>query len=219
MRYAICILLLPLFLISCFEVLEEVSLNKDGSGHFKYTVNFSQSASQIRSLLLQEHVDGYVVPSRQKINKKYTDICRLTRQVKGISNVDYNCDLEYFIFTYSCDFSDITALNSAVDSVQLAFKHKEIKKKSYFSYSVQSHLFERKGDSELLSAYLKMTERQRSIFIGANYTCLYRFEASVDTTSNLGAKIAINRKAVFYQLDVLTVMTEPASINQKIQLK
>ncbi|MEX1000745.1 MAG: hypothetical protein WDZ35_01375 [Crocinitomicaceae bacterium] len=213
------ILLLPLVLSGCFEIIEEIKVHTDGSGNFKYTINFSQSASKIKSLFLLDEVEGYKVPTQQKIQQEFEKVCGFSKKISGLSDVHYSSDFDHYIFTYTCSFKDIMNLNTAVDSIQVSLKATQTEKKHYFAFSQSPHYFERKGDDTFKKAYQKMTDSQRAIFVGAKYTCLYRFDELIDTSSNHKVKIALNRKTAFYKLDMFSVMTRENALHQKIKFK
>ena len=46
-------------LSSCFEIIQEIDLNEDGSGHLEVVLNFSRSQTKIDALLLLDQVNGH----------------------------------------------------------------------------------------------------------------------------------------------------------------
>nr|BFF39643.1 hypothetical protein BACY1_14480 [Tenacibaculum mesophilum] len=60
-----------LLFTSCFEFVEEVSFNKDGSGSAVLTINLSKSKTKLASIMLLDSINGYKVPSKVTIRKKY----------------------------------------------------------------------------------------------------------------------------------------------------
>jgi len=46
-----------LSLSSCFEIVEEITMNDDGSGNILMTLNFSRSKSKIKSILLMDSIN------------------------------------------------------------------------------------------------------------------------------------------------------------------
>src|SRR5690606_16584196 len=74
-------------LTGCFDVVEEVDLNSDGSGKIKATVNLSKSKTKVASLMKLDKVDGIKIPSKTEIQKEADAIVRLLKQTSGISDV------------------------------------------------------------------------------------------------------------------------------------
>lgn len=75
------IVLIP-FLSSCFEVIEEIALKNDGTGDVVLTINLSQSKTKVASVMLLDSVQGYKVPSKQKIQQEYSLDIRCRRYEK-----------------------------------------------------------------------------------------------------------------------------------------
>jgi len=65
--YLILVISVSLLLGSCFEVIEDITIRKNGSGHVKVILNASQSRSDIAALLLLKEVNGHPIPSLAKI--------------------------------------------------------------------------------------------------------------------------------------------------------
>jgi hypothetical protein len=57
-------------LTSCIELLDDLTINKDGSGKFKFNVNLSSSKVETNSILALDTVDGNHVPKREDIEKE-----------------------------------------------------------------------------------------------------------------------------------------------------
>jgi len=215
----IILLIVVFFQYGCFEIVEEISLKKNGSGTFKYTINFSQSTSKIKSLMLLEEVEGYKVPTEKKIHSEFDKLVVLSKKINGISNVKDSLDFNNYIFVYSCDFKHVENLNTIIDSLNQKSKSVKNNKTNYFSYSISKKIFSRKGDDVLKQLYNKMTDSQQRIFIGADYTALYRFENEIKEVSEPNAKISANKKAVLHQLKLLILTQRGEAINKIINLK
>lgn len=206
-------------LSSCFEIIEEIKIKPDGKGELKYIINFSQSATKINSLLLMDEVEGQEVPSKDKIRFELMKIVGKTKNVSGISFVKSTVDLENFIFTYQCNFSEVENLNDLMDAVKGAENEDLNLNEVYFSYSKKRKVFHRNGDDLLKDRYDKMPETQRIIFYGASYTCLYRFEEEIDSLKSVYGKLSKNKLTAFSKLDVLKLTENGQYLNHEIKLK
>src|SRR6218665_1213291 len=103
---------IPLFFFvflfqSCFEVIEEVQMKDDGSGHFNFVINFSQSKTKINSILKMEKINGYTIPSKEEIQNEVQKIASLAESTAGISNVKTKVDLTNYIVAIDLDFQKI----------------------------------------------------------------------------------------------------------------
>ena len=161
----IALLLLTLTQVSCFEIVVQINLKNDGSGTFKYTLNFNQSASHIKSILLMDEVEGYKVPTLNTIKNKFNTLGVKTTKVQGIADVKTESNFNDYIFTYSCHFNKIEQLNAVIDT--LSKTSKDQPPTNYFSYAIKEMVFTRLGDDLLKNNYEKLPEKQKAIFNGA----------------------------------------------------
>jgi hypothetical protein len=110
--FFIPLLLLVVLFQSCFEVIEEVKMKDDGTGHFSFVMNFSQSKTKINSLLKMDKINGYPIPSKEKIRKEIAEIEKLAQSTPGISNVSTAIDLDNYVVDINLDFKNISNLNA-----------------------------------------------------------------------------------------------------------
>lgn len=216
---AISFVFLALVLTSCFEIIEEVNLKTDGSGLFKYTINFSQSSNKIKSLLLMDEVEGYSVPTQQKIKFEFDKICASSKKVSGLSNIEYISDLDNFIFEYQCDFKAVERINVAVDTMITNTGGTDSLHTSYFNYSKKNRIFHRKSNNLLKHKYLQMTDAQRIIFSGADYTSIYRFETEIKSVDRDKGQISANKKALLHKIKIISVTRNGYVLNKRIHLQ
>ena len=97
---------------SCFEILEEINLNKDGTGRITVTANLSKSKSKLASVMLLDSVNGYKVPSKDDINLAIKNAIDHLGKTEGISNIEKSVDFDNYIFSISCDFKSVENVNS-----------------------------------------------------------------------------------------------------------
>ncbi|NGM90182.1 hypothetical protein G5B35_23070, partial [Parapusillimonas sp. SGNA-6] len=119
-------------LTGCFDVVEEVDINSNGSGRIKATVNLSKSKTKVASLMKLDKVDGIKIPSKTEIQKEADAIVRLLKQTSGISDVQSSLDFDNYIATLSCSFNDVKALNAFSKILSAHFK---VELSTYSSYS------------------------------------------------------------------------------------
>src|SRR5690606_21282370 len=220
-RHLFFLLLFPLCTLfsSCFQLIEEVMVNPDGSGTLVFTANLSQSRSKLASLMLLDSVNGHKVPSKQEIQKKMEEASNTIRTVKGISNVSHSIDFDKYILNIRFSFESVANLN---DISALIFDTLDIQTtdNSSYSYHPQSKTFARHytPNPQAKSEYQKLKQADKAIFEGATYTNIYRFEHSVVKQSNSRAKVAASRKAVMLQCEVLDLIEGKINISNNIQL-
>lgn len=217
------VLLLSLTLFtSCFEVLEEINLNADGSGKMLVTLNLSKSKSKIASMMLLDSVNGYKVPSKKDISLALKEAKNHLKTIDGISNINTTADYDNYIFTISCDFSSTAKLDAVFKD--LIKKHNKKSKTNFnttnFSFNANTSSFSRlfSYDESIKRNFYKLNEEDRKIFEDANYTSIYRFENDVRQVSNTKAKVSPNKKAVFLKVDLMSLILGKKNITNTIQL-
>jgi hypothetical protein len=203
---------------SCFEIIEQVFVKTDGSGNFQLVLNFSKSKTKINAIMKMKTINGHNVPTQQEIINKIADIEKATAKTTGISLVKTSMDFDNYIATITCHFNKVNQLNSIIKSVsEIDNKKSNIIEKSY-DYDAATNIFARINKISLKKDYNKMSNADKEIFTTANYTAIYKFENAVTTVSNKDAKVSPSKKAVMLQQNVLDVITEKKSIENKITL-
>lgn len=201
---------------SCFEVIEEVKMKDDGSGHFNFVLNFSQSKTKINSILKMQKINGYSVPSKEEIRNEAAKLESLAQNSEGISNVKTNVDLTNFIFTIDLDFQKISNLNSVFLKLKNSKKIKTTIATGYFTFVDKK--FIRSQKVPIKSLYDKLEKNDKEIFQTARYTSVYKFDSTIKSFSNKNASTSKNNKAIKLNGSVLNVINGNEKIENTITL-
>lgn len=116
---------LPLFLASvmllsgCLNIFEEITLKKDGSGHYEMRIDMSQMKemmAMLKGMAAADSTGGGEDPGGQldQMGAAFTALADVVKNVRGLSNVAAINDTAKFEFGYKFDFADVDALNRAV---------------------------------------------------------------------------------------------------------
>lgn len=204
----ILIVVLSITVSACFEIVEDVTINKDGSGSLKLILNGSQSKTDINGLLLLKEVNGYKVPSRAQIKSGIKAITDSIANAPGFSNVSSSFDEENFILILKADFDKVERLNTGIykawEKVDGVNAHPEI----YYEY--KNNEFKRKPGKLFTELYSKVKTADRKVMNEATYTALFRFEKLVQKQSNVAAKISKNNKVVFLKIPLQLMFQKPS---------
>ncbi len=207
---------------SCFEILEEIQLNSDGSGTITLTLNMSKSKTKLTSVMLLDSINGHKVPNKQDIDNAFKKVVAHLQQTPGISNIKKTKDLDNYIFTMSCDFKSVDNINSIFKA--LIEKHNKKNKTNFsatnFSYNKQNHTFSRHFtyDNTIKKTFYNLKFEDRKVFNEASYTCIYRFKDKIKSVSNKNAKISPNKTAVFLKTGALALIMGEKNVENKIEL-
>lgn len=211
--------LLMLFsLTSCFEVIEDVTFKKDGTGTFKLVVNLSQSKNEINTLMKLDSSSGYEIPKPAELNA-YLDQALITlKNTEGLSGVTIKRDFNNWIFEVKTDFVSTQNLEEGLIKLNNEFfggKPFVFRNKLHYSGKAlerEMQCVDEKTRKELN----KPTEKM--IFAKAKYTTIYRFEGVIDKSSNKRAKISPSKKAIMLQCNVLNIINGKETIQNQIKI-
>ena len=201
---------------SCFEVIEEVKMKDDGSGHFNFVINFSQSKTKINSILKMQKVNGYIIPSKVEIINEASKIETLAQNTPGISNVKTNIDLTNYIFTIDLDFQKISNLNSVFLKLKNSKKINAAIATDYFTFNDKK--FVRSQKVPIKSLYDKLEKADKEVFQTAKYTAVYKFDSTIKSFSNKNAVTSKSNKAIKLNGSVINVINGSEKIENTITL-
>jgi hypothetical protein len=201
---------------SCFEVIEEVKMKDDGSGHFNFVINFSQSKTKINSVLKMQKINGYTIPSKEEIKKEANKLEELAQNTTGISNVKTNIDLTNYIFVVDLDFQKITYLNAVFLKLKKSKKIDPSITTDYFTYSEKKFIRSQKVPIKAL--YDKLEKADKEVFETAKYTSVYKFDSTIKSFSNKKATSSKSRKAIKLNSSIINVINGNEKIENTIIL-
>lgn len=201
-------------LTSCFEIIEGIKVNENGSGHYALTLNLSQSKSKLSSIMLLDSVRGYSIPSEKEIEGFLKTKTALIDQVEGISNVQHQLNLTDFIVEVEFDFEKVDQLNKVLSKLHrkedIEFNH----------YGLQNNnVFYRTYQYDLKKLFGKIDTNDKKIFEGSSVTTIYRFDKPVESIENKQAKLSPNKKAVMLKVNSIDLFSQKSSLKNTISLK
>lgn len=209
--YFIPLLLFVFLFQSCFEVIEEVQMKDDGSGHFNFVINFSQSKTKINSILKMQKINGHSIPSKEEIKKEVSKIEALAQSTTGITNVKTNIDLTNYILAIDLDFQKISNLNTAFLKLKNSKKLDPSIHTDYFTFADKK--FIRTQKIPIKTLYEKLEKTDKEIFQTAKYTSVYKFDSTIKSFSNKNAASSKSKKAIKLNGSILNVING----NEKIE--
>lgn len=189
------LLILPLFLNSCFEVREEVNVGDDGAGDFNLVVNLSQSKDQVKKYLQAEEENG--VMRDKNVESIFKHIKVVMEGVKGMSNVAINSDYEDYIFSVKADFTDIEVLNTAITTVSKSLDYLYVEPIENKSFANNSNTFSRLFDYPINpKEFATVPGFVQYALESAKVVSIYRFSKPIKEFSNKKAMVAPSGKAI-----------------------
>jgi hypothetical protein len=212
------IILIPI-LSSCFEVIEEIAIKNDGTGDVVLTINLSQSKTKVASVMLLDSVQGYKVPSKQKIQQELNEAVAYLKKSEGISNVKSTSDFNSYIATISFSFKDVSNINNITKNILAQQKIKATNTSSY-TYNKATKAFNRKYQAvgTAKTEFNKLKAKDKAVFNGATYTSIYRFESAVTSTTNPASNVSKSKKAVMLKSSIMDLINGKINVSNTIQL-
>jgi hypothetical protein len=197
-------------------VIEEVRMKDDGSGHFNFVINFSQSKTKINSVLKMQKINGYTIPSKEEIKKEASKLEALAQNTTGISNVKTNIDLSNYIFVIDLDFQKITNLNAVFLKLKNSKKIDPAITTDYFTFADKK--FIRTQKIPIKALYDKLEKSDKEVFQTAKYTSVYKFDRTIKSFSNKNATPSKSGKAIKLNSSVINVINGNEKIENTITL-
>ena len=199
-------------LTSCIEIIDDVTVNNDGSGNLKYTINLSASKVKINSILALDSLEGHRVPSKDEISERITSFQKRLEAKTGISNVLVESNFTDYIFKVQCDFTSIEALQTAIkDVVKEESQEKNLKELEHNWMSWDGSKLVRSVPDITIERTKSIKAEDAELLKQGNYTSITRFQRPVDKFDNTNAILSKNRLAVM-------IKTNPYLLTQDYNL-
>jgi hypothetical protein len=206
-------------LSSCVEIIDDLSLNLDGSGTFKYNVNLSSSKVKINSILALDSVDGKKVPSLDEIKSKVNSLREKLELEPGISNVSLNTDYNDYIFKLSCDFNSLSDLQSAIKSLVVEeSNNRAIPELDHNWLLFNGTSLERSVPDITIAEAGRIKESDRIKLKEGTYTSITRFAKEIVKFDNSNARLSANKKAIMLRTDPYSLTLNPNLLDNVIYL-
>lgn len=217
MKYTLpsILLFITLTLASCFEVIEDINVHKNGSGTYKFIINFSQSKNQIDKIRTQDSILHFKVPTIEMANAKINEVKNKLQMVDGISNVVITQDHTNYIYNLSCNFQKVASLNTAILSIWKTYDKKAPDAFSLYSY--ENGILKRNTNTSELEHITKAAgSQERELLQKANYTVICRFDTTINVSNSMNYTLSPSKKATLYKKDVWSTIADQGISNNII---
>ena len=211
---------LLLILSSCIEIIDDIKLNLDGSGTFKYNINLSSSRTKVNSIIALDSIDGRKIPSLDQIKNKINQFEDLLIHQKGITNVIIDKDFNQFIFKVQCDFKSIKDLQKGLKKVisQISSDPK-INEAKYNWLSSDSCQFNRMVPQVSTDQVSRIPQKDMDLLKNGTYISITRFNKEIEKVSNQKSKLSKDKKAVMVKTTPYILTKNKNVLNNTITLK
>lgn len=204
---------------SCIEIIDDISLNDDGSGTFKYNINLSSSKVKINSILALDSLDGKRVPKVTDIESQVNRIIEDLKQQTGISNVEFESDYTEYMFKLKCDFASLEDLQCAVKEViKSEGKIKEAPELDYDWVTFKDNEMQRSVPQITIKKSKEINQKEIALLKEGTYTSITRFNQEIEHYKNTDAVVSKNNKAIMLRTDPYSLTQNPNLLDNSIRL-
>ena len=209
------LIVLLLLLTSCIEIIDDVTLNSDGSGKFAYTINLSQSKIDVNTYLSLDYYDGKKVPSKDEIKQKIYDFRDMMNKQPGISECKVTINETDFIIKLNCNFTSIEKLQDAIFTVVETMSQKSVTKEYWVTKSNDTIT---KKIPDFISGYKSLTDSEKTKLNSGVYISILRFDKLIKSSNNEVSVISKNQSAVLTRINALELSQNPSLSNNVVIL-
>ncbi|RMG73847.1 MAG: hypothetical protein D6722_03180 [Bacteroidetes bacterium] len=205
---------------ACFDIEEEITLKKDGSGTYQISVDMTQMMEMMSGFMTEEQMaESDMFGSMDSALQVQVETLR---EMDGLSNVRHMS--ENFRFSLTYDFADIDALNAAA-SAGSAIDNTTGPVTSGASYKWTPKSFERENKpiDNLLNSedeeQAEAMEMAKMMLADAHYSITYHFPGKVKKLTNDAAEIGADNRSVILSSNFLDILDGEAELGNKITFK
>jgi hypothetical protein len=216
----IFVLILSLFSLgSCIEIFDDLTFHNDGSGTFKYNINLSSSKLKINSILALDSLDGKKVPSIEEIKTIISRVKTKFETKPGISNVTIETNFVDFLFKIKCDFSNVSALQTAIKEIIVEENlTKNVEDLSHNWISWEGLKLTRDIPDITLKKTKELTANEIDQLTQGKYTSITRFDRPIEKFDNPNAKLSASKMAIMLQTNAYSLLQNAKLLENTIYL-
>ncbi|MES2588075.1 MAG: hypothetical protein V4622_03785 [Bacteroidota bacterium] len=213
------LIFLSLIFTSCIEINDFISINSDGSGTFKYTVNLSSSKLKVNSVLALDSLDGKKVPSIAEIKEIIAEYKGKLEQKEGISNVKVESDFTNFILRFQCDFKNVQDLQNAIREIAIEKdKKQEYKEIQQTWLSWDGTKLTRSVPTLTAETTKRLKKEDADALKTGKYTSVTSFDRIIEKCENSNAVLSKNAMACMIKTNPYALIENMKVLENTIHL-
>jgi hypothetical protein len=212
-----------LTLTACLDIVEEITLNADGSGKYAMSMDMSQMMQMMVAYMpdsVKETMDENAMMdslANMTGGQEMDSVVNALNEMQGISHAESHMD--GFVMVFSYDFANVEALNQAAS--QNSFTAQQGLKPA--NYVWKKGVFSRKfnkvdlgtgdEDTDETMAMAKMMMQE------AKFKTVYNFPGAVKKASNSAAELSNGKKTVTVERTFGEIFDDPELMSNEIKFK
>lgn len=198
----------------CIEIIEELTVAKNGSGNFKKIYDMSEVMGMMDNLKGIQNSDSAATEEQENMMAPLVKQWDAIRNMEGVSNV--KIDTAKGVFTLNFDFKNTKALNEA-----LATENKD--KPTGDIYTFGKNTITRTGMNGLDKTFDEAGDESlatmKEMFKEMKYHLSITAPGSIKSYSNKNAKLSKNKKTVTLETSLLDLIEKKSTLEITISHK
>ncbi|MBL7816911.1 MAG: hypothetical protein JNL70_17950 [Saprospiraceae bacterium] len=200
---------------ACFEITEEVTINKDGSGGYTSIIDASKLSEQMQMLAAFDTTGEMIPKLKYSLDSTFAESFKKYSKVKGISKLVVDTSKTY-IYKVSMIFKDIATLNEVLNIDKKDDSMKNLyswKKGNLTRKDIALNLDELKMEDD------SQKEMAKSFLEGMKYTIILNMPGKVKKMTNKEAKLSDDKKKITLECSLLDIIDKKAQLGNEISYK
>jgi hypothetical protein len=188
--------------VGCLDITEELTVNKDGSGHFVNTIDAIKMSEQMTMFAAMDTTGEMIPKMKYTMDSSFLATTVATKAIKGITNIKLDTSKAY-VYIISYDFKDIETLNKALGAGKTAD-------------SQNTYAWE-KG---------KITRKEVPLSLGMGdmnmqdkYKVIYNFPGSVKNATNKSFVLSADKKTLKLDTNFGDIMEGKTKLGGEVSYK
>jgi hypothetical protein len=210
--FALCALF-TLSFTACFDITEEITVEKNGNGQYATIIDASKLAEQMQ-LFAAFDTTGEVIPRmKYSLDSTFSTTWDGYRSVEGVSNVKVDTSTAY-VYKLTMDFKDVKALNAALNKGKTTDQQD--------AYTWEKGKLTRK-DMAMNMGDMKDAmndEAQRDMVKGflqdMKYKIVFNVPNNIKSSSNTASKISDSKRSVTLEMSMLDIVENKVKLGTEI---
>ncbi len=199
---------------ACFDITEDVTVNKDGSGTYVSTTDATKLSEQL-SMLAAMDTTGMLIPKlKYSLDSSFSANFAKYATIKGISNMKVDTSKAY-LYKVTLNFANVDALNGVIN-----VDKKDDAQKNLYAWA-KGKLTRKDsgigGMGEMGMEDEQQKEMAKSMLKDMKYTIIYRFPSKVSGMTNKEAKLSADKKTVTLECSLLDVVDKKLSLGNEVK--
>jgi hypothetical protein len=198
---------------ACFDITEDITINKNGSGTYVSTTDASKLSEQMGMLAAMDTTGELIPKLKYSLDSSFAANFNQYAAIKGVSKVKIDTATAY-VYKVTLDFVDITALNNVIN-----VDKKEDGQKNLYAWT-KGKLSRKDSGVGMGEAGMEdeqQKEMAKSMFKDMSYTIIYHLPKKVSSMSNKEAKLSSDKTTVTLKGNLLDIMDKKISLGNEIK--